>query len=604
MAYFHFNDSIFLQLQDLKQVSSWSTKERLTTQVIFDQTSNSYVAVFNGKNIRIWQEHETNLDTVRKYKFSSPIHTILTLNKKSPILVMQNGATVSLEWALENRKTWNSPGILVPDEKMSNCQLICINEKIYLCALVTLEHVHSYIVVPLTDENCTEETEHVRRIELKRSSEKLVSHVVLQDQNNAYLLTLCMFILYCTLYFVIECQIEIFTFSGSHGRLYTYPLISPAVESIPGTLISVITAVNTKHAVVMVALNESTIAAYGADSHEEGAVLIIYNIQFKLVQAVQKLKLFTKDAKLWKIEDKLLLAANRHLAIAPYCLAAQRIEAMLGSTLYFKSDNSAEDKEIVVIQESTIADWGISIPEKLNHQLPLGDLKNDVATQVSTFLHEGMSDAAIYHNLMPQLIETKDIASILWCLDDLKDLPEELLIQLLGFCLRSCNTDMLLQNELTANSGPDKCKSSSSKFLDKILDICYTDISLISQLRVGLNFDEILKLLNYLTNEIIDANSLSDNCKLSDSNYRLKNQSYKWIELLIDSHYQHYLLSQDVLKLLDKLNNALKTDVSNPCLLVFLFFHSISHFVYFVCNICISFTAPIDKRFEKSQAND
>jgi hypothetical protein len=176
----------------LKQVSSWSSKERLTTQVIFDKISKNYVAVFNGKSIRMWQEHETNLDNVKKYKFLSSIYTILTLSKIPPILVMYNSATISLKCALENRKTWNGSGLLEPNEKILNCQLVSVKNKIYLCALTKLAQVNNYIVVPLRKENYVQESDQIIRIELIKSSENLVGYVVMQDENNAYLLTLCM----------------------------------------------------------------------------------------------------------------------------------------------------------------------------------------------------------------------------------------------------------------------------------------------------------------------------------------------------------------------------------------------------------------------------
>ena len=126
----------------------------------------------------------------------SSIHTILTVKKLPPILVMQNGATAVLNWALNNRKVWNDPGILLPNEKILNCQLVNVKNKIHLCSLVKSEQVYSYIVVPLKEEDYREEFDHISRIELKRSSEKLVGHVIVQDNdNNANLLTLCMIII-------------------------------------------------------------------------------------------------------------------------------------------------------------------------------------------------------------------------------------------------------------------------------------------------------------------------------------------------------------------------------------------------------------------------
>lgn len=150
------------------------------------------MAVFNGKYIRFWKEKETNLDSVKKYKFLSPISAILTSKGISPIVVMQNGGTASLAWALENRKTWDSAGILLPGEKILSSQLVCVADKIYLCLFTSKEQrAFNYITVPLQKENYTEELDQLVRIELKRSSEKLVGHIVLQDKKNAYLLTLC-----------------------------------------------------------------------------------------------------------------------------------------------------------------------------------------------------------------------------------------------------------------------------------------------------------------------------------------------------------------------------------------------------------------------------
>ncbi|XP_014217338.1 nucleolar protein 11 [Copidosoma floridanum] len=526
------NIVIRYKLQDLKQVSSWSTKERLSTKVIFDEILNNYVAVFNGKNIRIWKEEETNLDSVKKYKFLSPIHTILTFKDGPPILVLQNGATASLTWALENRKNWDDHGILKPDEKILNCQLVFVKEKLYLCALLNMEQTYSYIVVPLKRDSHMEGSEQHTRLDLKRSSETLVGHVLLHNDDNAHLLTL-----------------------WSHGRLYSYPLIGSASESIPGSLVSVLEVVKTSYPVVMVALNESTIAGYGADSSEEGAVLFIYNVQFKLVQAVQKLKLYTAESKLWKIEDKLLLAANRHLAIAPYNLEPQRLKSMLGSTLNFKNNNLAED-DIVVVQESEVADWGKALPSEMAHKVPVHKLKSSLATQISASLREGTNDATIHNNIIPQLIESKDVSSILWCLENLKEVPVESLLQILTFSLK---TDICASapNGCLENSKPSVYETLQSDLLNKILEVQHTDISLVSYLKTGLNFDATLKLLSHLICKLDDEATNDDQL---GSKQKLDNsQLYEWVKLLLDSHYQDYILSQDgeVLVMFEKLKIVL-----------------------------------------------
>jgi hypothetical protein len=195
---------VFSQLQDLKQISSWSSKERLTTQVIYDRSKQRYAAVFNEKKIRIWSEEETDLNSVKRYKFQSVFHAILPRDDASPILVQQNGATASLEWAIENRKTWTSKGIIKTNEKLLHCQLIHLNGKLSLFCLTKVEEIYNCVVFRLEDESCLEKADTIRRIELKRRSEDLAGHAVVHYKNNAYLLTLCMFEFFCCkLYFYL-----------------------------------------------------------------------------------------------------------------------------------------------------------------------------------------------------------------------------------------------------------------------------------------------------------------------------------------------------------------------------------------------------------------
>lgn len=335
-----------------------------------------------------------------------------------------------------------------------------------------------------------------------------------------------------------------------------------ANKSSSSALIGIINNIDTKHPVVMTPLNEATVAVYGADASEEGAVLLIYNVQFKLVQDAQKLKLYTKDAKLWKIEDKLLLAANRHLAIAPYHLAPQRIATLLGSSLRFKTgDENEEDDEIVVIQESTVAKWEKGRPDLVKRSIRHPPVK--LSKQISSYVNEGLCDAAIQAMLIPQLIESKDVDSIVWCLNTFRDLPEKLLIDLLIFSLRSPDrTFQLLQNG-TANHHTWTMKNFCSRndFLEKLFSLTYSDVSLSSYLKSGINFDETLGLLQYLVEKLDNQEDPFDHIAQQPTDKQL----YEWSSLLLESYYQHYILSRDpqVSMLLNKLNYVLDDHVSH-----------------------------------------
>ncbi|XP_015595313.1 nucleolar protein 11 [Cephus cinctus] len=529
------NIVIRYKLQDLKQVNSWTSKERLTTQVIYDQTESRYAAVFNENHVRVWSDEETDLEKVKRYKFSTPFHTILSLEGHPPVLVTQNGATASLEWALQNKKSWTSPGVLRENEKIVQCQLVSVNNGTYLCALTKAkaEHVYNYVTVGLKRSTYQEDPDQITRIELKRTSEDLMGHVVMQDNNNAYLLTL-----------------------WSHGRLCRYTLTGSSSTPPPGALVTVVTTVSTKHPVVMTALNETTVAVYGADELEEGAVLMIYNVQFKLAQAVQKLKLYTKDAKLWKVEDKLLLAANRHLAIAPYRLAPQKIESLLGSSLRFKNNikERNEDSEVMVVQESVVAKWDDHLGNAAAFSFKR--LPKSLPKEALTLVNEGLSDAAIQQIIIPQLIERKDIQAIIWCLDNFNDIPEKLLVDLLAFCLKEPEqTFTPVKNGLSETQIKKSISLRRRTFLDKILNTSYSDICLLSYLKTGLSFNEVLTLLHYLIKKLDNETD-----EIKGSSPLCEKQLIIWATLLLDSHYQHYLLSQDpeILALFNKLDSILE----------------------------------------------
>lgn len=49
---------------------SWSTKEKLSSPVVYDRKGDRYVAVFNQNFMRLWNETENNLDKIKKIKVS------------------------------------------------------------------------------------------------------------------------------------------------------------------------------------------------------------------------------------------------------------------------------------------------------------------------------------------------------------------------------------------------------------------------------------------------------------------------------------------------------------------------------------------------------
>ena len=132
-------------------------------------------------------------------------------------MVRKDGASASLETAIQNRKIWSKEGLLNVNEKILDCYLIRTGDKISLCMLTEIEGTYNCVIAKLNNDTYSEETNCVKRLELKRRSEELVGHAVLQAKNKACLLTL-----------------------WSHGRLYSHPLMETNNEAALSTLIGII----------------------------------------------------------------------------------------------------------------------------------------------------------------------------------------------------------------------------------------------------------------------------------------------------------------------------------------------------------------------------
>jgi len=121
--------------------------------------------------------------------------------------------------------------------------------------------------------------------------------------------------------------------------------------------------------------------------------------------------------------------------------------------------------------------------------------------------------------LLPQLLETKAVSELNWCIKYFTDVPETSLVQILLFCLENVNK--------TDKEGP------YHKLLNAILHAPFSDVCLLPCLRT-VPFHHILTLLHYLADELEADEPKVELCNLVD-----------WASLLLDAHYQRYLLSGD-----------------------------------------------------------
>lgn len=83
-----------------------------------------------------------------------------------------------------------------------------------------------------------------------------------------------------------------------------------------------------------------------------GAMLVIVNTQFMLVQAHQHYKMFSNSTNLWIIGSNLLLVVGHSLAVVPFLLDTERLCALIGTHKPLQSTESKVGLVSVIVNVS------------------------------------------------------------------------------------------------------------------------------------------------------------------------------------------------------------------------------------------------------------
>lgn len=148
-----------------------------------------------------------------------------------------------------------------------------------------------------------------------------------------------------------------------------------------------------------------------------------------------------------------------------------------------------------------------------------------------------MLHCRIVQNLLPQLLKANAVSELNWCIKYFADIPESSLVQVILFCLENVTK--------TDKQGP------YHELLNTVLHAPFSDVCLLPSLRTA-PFHHALTLLHYLAEEI----------EADEPEVEVYNL-IEWASLLLDAHYQRYLLSGDpqILKLLLRIRELIVNQV-------------------------------------------
>ncbi|XP_066991508.2 nucleolar protein 11 [Anabrus simplex] len=507
------NIVIRYRLQDQKQVGSWSSKDKLSSAVIYDPVGCQFAAVFNHNQLRLWKENDEQLDKVKKYKFEEGIHCIIPQSDGDPAVVLfRNGCVALLAAAVESRKEAISGPILQRDETITDYYCVSnMGRKFITFVTRDAKDAPTLNVVPIVL------GESAQQYPLHRDDTdgiRLVGHAVLQMEDSCSILTL-----------------------WSDGQLFSFPFLPMVQEQFPGSALLTVSALCCMNPVQMVTLEDKHLALFGSDPGEEGATMLLLNLQFRLIQSRLHFKLYSKPPRLFKVRANLLVAVGNSLVVVPYRLDTERLASLIGShtrhpcmehAIWFSGES--DDMEVV-------------------EQVP-----HEIKEQISSLRRTGSSEAAIAHLVLPQVIEKKQVKCLTWCLQHFTDIPEDCLAQILTFCLLEPDSTFLEAETNTDDTREEEgtlSPSSRAKLLRIILDVPFSEAGLVPHIRL-MPFTQIVELLHHLC------------CLVDVKGTTSQERVLEWISLLLDAHYQQYLLSHDpkVLKLLMKLKDLVNEQLN------------------------------------------
>ncbi|KAI8425897.1 hypothetical protein MSG28_004904 [Choristoneura fumiferana] len=143
--------------------------------------------------------------------------------------------------------------------------------------------------------------------------------------------------------------------------------------------------ISTTDSVSLMWMNYGHIVAFGSNLERDGAIIVAYNINLGIGSCRYPMKMYSKDAKLFCFDNRIVLEASNHVGILPYVVELKRnLSSLLGSHEIAKDDHME------------IADWGSMTTPQFQ-----------VTEDVEQLIKQGLSERTICFQVISDILENK-----------------------------------------------------------------------------------------------------------------------------------------------------------------------------------------------------
>ena len=296
-------------------------------------------------------------------------------------------------------------------------------------------------------------------------------------------------------------------------------------------------------AAALVKLDATHIAIYAADSSDEGALLLLFDLKFGMTVATRRLKVFCNPPMLHcsSANKVLLLCVVQNLVVVPYILQPSLLWNLIGQ------NQVAELKSQPQVVSWSGSGSATEAVQRSRPKNPLKFRKSEIDQLAESLWQSDASFCRLFDELLPLLKDDKDLDGICLLLSHVRDLPEKWQADLLNFFLRQSNDqlDSIYDDE------------QQSQRLALLLSIPYSDVVLLTHLRKTLTTSCTLKLLRYLAALLQERQWLQQEENGDDDQFPKIDRIVDWISLVLDAHHNELLVASadvQVQSLIQQLN--------------------------------------------------
>lgn len=324
-------------------------------------------------------------------------------------------------------------------------------------------------------------------------------------------------------------------------------------------------------------VSKDCVAIYGANEHQEGASLVLYNTRFSVAQSKQFFKVYFNNAQLWVIGHFILLAYGQTLACVSFRISKEQLSDMIGSQRS-QAPNSTVDNDCINeendLEQAFEFDPQVQATSNAAHHQTLKPYTNEaplpsatfqslydhdvqlslnrgaillsdtVQTRIGSSAHDecfsyeeillltaemeknGASEYEITEKCIPLLIKGQLGGELVKCLRRYTNVSDKQLVAALKFFLGQTDDE-------------------AAHGLRVVLSSSFNSQHIKRHLRTDLDFDEVLQLLQHV-HALLEGDDFRqlDNVQFGDG-YNADVQLLGWFETIIDANYQKFVLSRN-----------------------------------------------------------